>query len=105
MDRAPARLQRRAAAAFLAAAAPLALAVAAAGGLLALVPLLVLVVPILLAGTAPGLETLEKARRRLTTRRPGTAPSGAVPGCQRGELAPISGVARARAGRGPPLIA
>ncbi|MCL4287466.1 MAG: hypothetical protein KJ006_07455 [Thermoleophilia bacterium] len=104
MDQAPVRLERRAAAAFLAAAAPLVLAVAAAGGLLALAPLLAIVVPILLAGTVPGLGTLHEARRRLIERDPREEP-GVVSSGRRDERAPLSPLARLRAGRGPPLIA
>ena len=69
MDRATIRSQRGAAAFFLAITAPLAVAIAAAGGLVALAPLLLLVLPILATGRAPGMRTLERVRRRLGRRR------------------------------------
>jgi hypothetical protein len=98
------RSERRSAAAFLAVTAPLSLAIAGSGGLLALVPLLLLIVPILLVGTAPGLEALETARRRLSrgrTRRPRARRARiGFPLTHRLIGSPVAGPF---AGRGPPL--
>lgn len=69
MNPATIRSQRAPAAVFLAITAPLAIAIAASGGLVALAPLLLLVVPILATGRAPGMRTLERVRRRPDRRR------------------------------------
>ena len=47
---------------FLAVCLPAAVAIAAAGGLVALAPLLLLVIPILATGRAPGVDALERIR-------------------------------------------
>ena len=106
MDPATIRSRQGAAALFLAITAPLAIAIALSGGIVALAPLLLLVLPILATGRAPGLEALERIRERLGDRA--RAPR---------ELAPKAGTASAvfripgllhagpMAGRGPPLTA
>jgi hypothetical protein len=100
------RTQRRAAAIFLAIGAPAALAVALAGGALALVPLLLLVLPIVTIGRAPGIETLDRVRGRLA-RRP-RRPRAVLPAMKRpGWCAPRTALALANrlAERGPPVTA
>lgn len=69
MDWALNRSQRSAAALFLLVTAPLALAIASAGGVAALAPLLLLVLPILFTGRAPGIAALERVRERFARRR------------------------------------
>lgn len=102
------RSQRVAAALFLALSVPAAVAVTLAGGAIALTPLVLLVVPILLLGRAPGVETLERARagsagprrRSVGSRRPAGQR-------QAGDLATYIGVVLAGrlAERGPPAAA
>lgn len=60
--------QRRAAGLFLAVGVPAAVGVFLAGGGLALAPLLLLVLPILAIGRAPGIETLDRLRDRVARR-------------------------------------
>jgi hypothetical protein len=69
VDSATRKSQRRAAGAFLVVTLPFAIAIAIAGGLLGLAPLLLLVLPILAIGRAPGVEVLERARARAATPR------------------------------------
>lgn len=85
------------------AAAPLAVAIAVSGGLLALIPLLAIVVPILMIGITPGVEALEHLRVRLSTGRRRGAAGSARPLSPDGDRAPVSRVGRPLADRGPPL--
>jgi hypothetical protein len=106
VDPATIRSRRGAAAVFLAVTAPLALAIAASGGIVALAPLLLLVLPILTIGRAPGLETLERLRERLGNGA--RAPRELTP--KTGTLSAvfrIPGLVHAGplAGRGPPVPA
>ena len=106
MDPATIRSQRLAAAVFLAVCVPAVVAIAASGGLVALAPLLLLVVPILATGRAPGVDALERLRASFDA-RPRRAPRS---------IAPKPGVLRttfnlnsrllaaAIARRGPPLL-
>jgi hypothetical protein len=102
------RSQRLAAALFLGLSVPAAAAVALAGGAIALAPMLLLVVPILLLGRAPGVETLERARAGIA--KPKHRDAGSFrPADQRqaGDLATYIGVVLAGrlAERGPPAAA
>ena len=78
MNPAAVRSQRLAACVFLAVCLPAALAIAASGGLVALAPLLLLVVPILATGRAPGVDALERMRSSFDG-RPRRAPRSIVP--------------------------
>jgi hypothetical protein len=98
------RSQRAAAGVFLAVTAPLAIAIAVSGGFVALAPLLLLVLPILATGRAPGMRTLERVRRRLAIRHRGPRelapkPASLIPDFR------IPGLLHAGplAGRGPPV--
>lgn len=53
---------------FLLATVPIGVAIALAGGLLATLPLLLLVVPILVLGRPIGVETLDRIREQLSQR-------------------------------------
>lgn len=103
VDQAPVRFERRAAAAFLVASVPFAILVAAAGGLLALLPLLAVVVPILVTGRTPGFEALMRLRSPLRGNRRRMAPAISRP-LETG-LVPRPLPERPLSGRGPPLPA
>jgi hypothetical protein len=100
----PCSSQRRAASRFVALAAPAALAIVLAGGGLAFVPLLMLLVPILVLGRAPGVEVLERIRSRppRRRRRPGPVlPPTALAGPRLATRASLL-IAESLAERGPP---
>jgi hypothetical protein len=100
----PDRTQRRAAALFVAIGLPAAGAVVIAGGAVALAPLLLLVLPILAVGRAPGIEALDRVRGRLA-RRSRRRPVTARPALRRpGWFAPRTALVLAHrlAKRGPP---
>ena len=103
VDQAPVRFERRAAAAFLVAGVPFAILVAASGGLLALLPLLAVVVPILLTGRTPGFEALMRLRCTLRGNRGRMAP--AVSRRLESGLSRRPSPERPLSGRGPPLPA
>jgi hypothetical protein len=100
------RSQRSAAALFLLVTAPLGLAIASAGGVAALAPLLLLVLPILLTGRAPGIAALERIRERLARRERGPRRLSAQP-TGPAEWSPPTGLLHAGplSGRGPPAAA
>jgi len=97
--------QRLAAVLFLAVALPAAIAIQISGGGLALAPLLLLVVPILALGRAPGIETLDRIRERLAEprRRPRNGSAAPTPAGFRFCI-PRTGLllANSLAKRGPP---
>lgn len=100
------RSQRAAAGVFLVVTAPLAIAIALSGGIVALTPLLLLVLPILATGRAPGLRALERVRRRLDLRRRALRDLAPKPAALTSSFR-VPGLLHAGplAGRGPPLAA
>lgn len=95
--------QRQAAARLIALAIPTAFAVALAGGGLALLPPLLLLLPILAVGHAPGIERLARLRSRAAGKHRPTsdrAPAGfaRVPFARRASIL----IAQSLAERGPP---
>jgi hypothetical protein len=100
------RSQRAAAGVFLAVTAPLAIAIAHSGGLIALAPLLLLVLPILATGRAPGIRALDRARGRLGRGRRGPRNLAPKPAALTASFR-IPGLFHAGplAGRGPPFTA
>jgi hypothetical protein len=106
VNRAPNRSQRSAAALFLVVTTPLAVAIASAGGLAALAPLLLLVLPILVSGRAPGIAALDRIRERTARRE--RAPRRLGPNWNRPSAwSRPTGLLHAGplAGRGPPRFA
>ncbi len=101
MNRDHRRSQRLAAGLFLALVAPLAITVTAAGGLLALVPLLALLVPVLLLGRHPGLEAIERLRGGGARARPRRATSFTGRAAEHPRASLL--IASALSKRGPPL--
>lgn len=100
------RSQRAAAGVFLAVTAPLAIAIAVSGGIVALAPLLLLVLPILATGRAPGIRTLERVHRRLDRVARALRDLAPKPAALTATFR-VSGLLHAGplAGRGPPLTA
>ena len=97
--------QRLAAVLFLAVGVPAAIAIQMSGGGLALAPLLLLVLPILALGRAPGIETLDRLRERVTRPRRRPPASSAAPAHAGFSLfSPRTDLllANSLAGRGPP---
>jgi hypothetical protein len=97
--------QRLAAVGFLAVGMPAAIAILVSGGGLAMAPLLLLVLPILALGRAPGIETLERLRERIAQprrHRPTSSDSPARAGFNL--FTPRTGLllANSLAERGPP---
>jgi hypothetical protein len=98
----PIRFERGAAAAFIVAAAPLAFAVVASGGIAALAPLVLIVVPMLVLGIAPGFAALDEACRRMSQPAPASRPDNFVMRPAHADPWPVSQVVRSLADRGPP---
>jgi len=101
------RSQRSAAGLFLLVGIPAGVAIALAGGLLAIMPLLLLVVPIVVLGRPLGVETLDRIREGIG--RPRRRPdSSDEPRRSDFDLAvPRTGLllANSLAERGPPVVA
>lgn len=93
---------------FLLASVPVVVAIALAGGLIALVPLLLLIVPILALGRPIGVETLDRIREQLSERDSRRRPTNSGPPRRFGFdlFTPRTGrlLANSLAERGPPAV-